>query len=92
MEELIIRGITDRSITRPWPRLKVIGVWDKDAVRCIVDGVEQGMFPFLTTVRVEDIDFYQSHSNSNCSEQIFPLKVFHWHTKTVADLVEVKAE
>ena len=39
------------SVSRRWSRLKVIDVWDDDSARCIADGVEQGMFPSLTTLR-----------------------------------------
>ena len=54
LEKLITHGKVERSITRPWPRLKVIEVWNKDTVRCIAEGVERGMFPSLTTVRAEE--------------------------------------
>ena len=43
-----------QSVTRRWPRLKVIKVWHDEHVRCIVDGVERGMFPSLTTVRADE--------------------------------------
>ena len=40
-----------QSVTRRWPRLKVIKVFCKaEQVLCIVDGVERGMFPSLTTM------------------------------------------
>ena len=39
------------SVSRRWSRLKVIDVWDDDSACCIADGVEQGMFPSLTTLR-----------------------------------------
>ena len=55
LEELILhtpefKVIKVPSVTRRWPRLKVIQVRKEDIVRCIADGVEQEMFPSLTTV------------------------------------------
>ena len=44
-----------QSVTRQWPRLKVIEVWDDEHARCIVDGVERGMFPSLTTVNIPEL-------------------------------------
>ena len=48
------------SVSRRWIRLKVIDVWDDDSPRCIADGVEQGMFPSLTTVRHSRIGYYKN--------------------------------
>ena len=46
-----------QSVTRLWLCLKVIDVWGNDIIRCIIDGVEQGMFPSLTIIRTgEDAD------------------------------------
>ena len=64
LEELILhtesfQGLEIPSVTRRWLRLKVIEVRDNSA-RCIVDGVEQGMFPSLTTVRYSSIGYYKN--------------------------------
>ena len=56
LEELHMDGVLFKltpQITRQWLCLKVIEVYPEDVVRCIVEGVERGMFPALTTVRGE---------------------------------------
>ena len=51
LEELILWSWRSPSVTRRWPRLKVITVDSEDLADCIADGVERGMFPSLTTVK-----------------------------------------
>ena len=54
LEDFHLKSVTVKStpqITRRWPRLKVIEVWDNSIARCIADGVERDMFPTLTTIR-----------------------------------------
>ena len=46
-----------RSVTRQWPRLKVIEVWFEHIANCIADGVERGMFPALKTIRCGSFDY-----------------------------------
>ena len=60
LEELILPtpGIKVPSVTRRWPRLKVIQVRKEDIVGCITDGVERGMFPALTTLRCRVFAFW----------------------------------
>ena len=64
LEKLILHTTFQRleipPVTRRWLRLKVIDVWDDDSPRCIADGVEQGMFPSLTTVRYSRIGSYKN--------------------------------
>ena len=55
LEELFLpaKGTQPPSVTRQWPCLKLIEVNNEQTARCIADGVEQGMFPSLATVRCE---------------------------------------
>ena len=91
LEELILhtpefKVIKVPSITRRWPRLKVIQVRKEDIVRCIADGVEQEMFPSLTTVTCNlscyDKPFFFKLLKANISvERIYSHLVLHKRTR-----------
>ena len=57
LEELFLpaQGTQPPSVTQQWPCLKVIEVNNEHTARCLADGVEQGMFPSLATVRCESL-------------------------------------
>ena len=66
---------TKEPVTRCWSSLKVIRLSSERGLCCIADGVERGMFPSLTTVRITYPAFVtiQSRHCSNCAMQIFLL-------------------